>query len=655
MRRTIGLLAMSSFVLTLLTVVPASAAPAGVPGRPADPRLGHGSSGLVSARDAKVPHCPDRMLVARESQTCVHGADRAPQGVDVTTPRSVEELRETAYDAATPASVAGSTTPSTDGSGQIVCEGDGVSGKRVQVLYLRTTAVSSRFAVLRDALEQNVVHADAQFNASAAQTGGARHVRFVTVPDGSGGCALDLREVVIPAPADGNLSFGYTISELKKLGYSSSSRKYLMLTDASYLCGIGTFYGDDRPGSDNVSNWYAPEYSRVDTGCWHYAEAHELMHNLGGVQDSAPHSSLAGHCYDGDDDMCYSDGGPWFLGPDGLPGTSDDRGLLQTCLPGPLSLFDCNHDDYFHTHAAEGSYLATHWNTADSAYLINPGDPVQAALPGAPTGAVAKARDGGATVTFTPPTDDGGATVTGYTVTASTGQKASGSGSPIVLSGLSNNVLRSFTVRATNSTGTGPASSASNAVTFWSSTLTIAGGTSVVAGSAATLSGTLTTGAPGGRSLTLTSTPAGQPARTQSVTTASDGHWSVTVKPVYTTTFTIRYAGDATHRSATSSVATVTARTKVTLTSPTNGTRTTTRTVRVTGTTSPNKAGKVVHLYEVTSTGSLAWRASAVVASNGTFAVTKWLGKGTHKLVVTIGATSSNASGKSGTLTVHEI
>ena len=32
-------------------------------------------------------------------------------------------------------------------------------------------------------------------------------------------------------------------------------------------------------------------------------------------------------------------------------------------------MLDCNHDDYFHTNPAPGSYLATRWNVAESKYL----------------------------------------------------------------------------------------------------------------------------------------------------------------------------------------------------------------------------------------------------------------------------------------------
>ena len=62
--------------------------------------------------------------------------------------------------------------------------------------------------------------------------------------------------------------------------------------------------------------------------------------------------------------------------------------MQQDCagLPGAIPQnYDCGRDDYFNPAPAAGSYLATHWNTYDSAFL-------------APCGEVAPACGGGAAV-----------------------------------------------------------------------------------------------------------------------------------------------------------------------------------------------------------------------------------------------------------------
>ena len=87
-------------------------------------------------------------------------------------------------------------------------------------------------------------------------------------------------------------------------------------------------------------------------------------------------------------------------------------------------------------------------------------------LPGAPTGVIAVAGNGQATVLFSAPASDGGSPITSYTVAASPGgATVTGSGSPLVVTGLTNGTTYSFTVRATSSQGTGPASAPSSGTT----------------------------------------------------------------------------------------------------------------------------------------------------------------------------------------------
>ncbi|MGA3149505.1 MAG: fibronectin type III domain-containing protein [Acidimicrobiales bacterium] len=96
---------------------------------------------------------------------------------------------------------------------------------------------------------------------------------------------------------------------------------------------------------------------------------------------------------------------------------------------------------------------------------------VPATVPDAPTIGTATGGDAQASVTFTPPADDGGSSILHYTVTATDSttpangnQVVSGSGSPIVVTGLTNGDSYTFTVTATNTNGTGEVSAPSNAV-----------------------------------------------------------------------------------------------------------------------------------------------------------------------------------------------
>lgn len=285
---------------------------------------------------------------------CTHGPDPAPEGVDVREPVDSGALAATA--AALPAPTPG---PGTNGDG-IACTGDGTSGYRVEAIYAiagPTGARPDRYDQVAPVIRSSYApFVEWQYRTSAAETGGDVHVPFVTTPD-AGGCTLTVRHEVLPSTADD--SFANTISALKARGYTRTDRRYIVWMDGSVLCGIGQVYRDSRPGQFNANNGFNTAFGRTDTGCWGYAEGHEVMHTLGGVQPDAPHGTPNFHCYDENDGMCYDDDGSGPVVMQYLCPTRDTR------------LFDCGNDDYFLAGTPPaGSWLAAHWNTYDSRFLV---------------------------------------------------------------------------------------------------------------------------------------------------------------------------------------------------------------------------------------------------------------------------------------------
>ncbi len=311
---------------------------------------------------------------------CVHH-DEAPPGVDVTDPVSTSELidregvgptvQEAAEDLGLPTTPASSAT-----SPDVPCDGDGSSGYRIQAMYVVEAGKANRFAALRDTMRIWAAGTDDVVNRSAALTGGVRHLRYVTTA-GGGGCVADVLNVTVPA---GSLaSFGSTITAIQALGHTSASRKYMMWTDATSLCGVATMYTSDADSQSNPNNGSYPQYARIDAGCWglgdgagqHSVEAHEVLHTLGGVQSTAPHGTRAGHCWDESDTMCYSDGGGFAM--------------QQICPTNTEFFLDCRNDDYFSTFPDPGSYLDSHWNSADSRFLVGGGNGTGGGSAGSPT------------------------------------------------------------------------------------------------------------------------------------------------------------------------------------------------------------------------------------------------------------------------------
>src|SRR5205807_10474069 len=126
--------------------------------------------------------------------------------------------------------------------------------------------------------QQWAARIDDVFNASAAETGGVAHVRFVH--DAS--CVPVIDNVVLSTRGDDNFDNMY--SELAGRGYNRTDRKYIVWMDANVYCGIAQIWNDDSPGQANTSNGNPNTpgvMGRIDKGCWgmtNPAEAHELVH-----------------------------------------------------------------------------------------------------------------------------------------------------------------------------------------------------------------------------------------------------------------------------------------------------------------------------------------------------------------------------------------
>ncbi|MGW2559770.1 RICIN domain-containing protein [Streptomyces sp. NPDC001514] len=315
---------------------------------------------------------------------CTHGPDAPPKGVDIkkdtspavkaaavaedpteagSTKSSGGELPRTAAPALDAAARKAGSPPAAGGSasqapaangpaGQTVqCDSDGNTGNRVQVVYVHAPG-RDRYAEYLPSFRKWAADADLIYSESAKDTGGVRHIRYVTAAD----CTPTVLNIELPASA--LTEFSATNRALAGKGLDRRDRKYMIFADTQVYCGIGTFAGDERPGQSNLSN-FGPSYGRTDSGCWGgHTAAHELGHNLGAVNNSAPNTSQGAHCTDEWDVMCYSDS-PYY------------PRMRSICQAGEYeNRLDCNHDDYFHTNPRPGSYLATHWNIADNQFLM---------------------------------------------------------------------------------------------------------------------------------------------------------------------------------------------------------------------------------------------------------------------------------------------
>lgn len=246
------------------------------------------------------------------------------------------------------------------------------AGPRIKLVYAYASGIPDRSLLYRDLIQQDVALAR---SAVAAASRGRKTIRFDMGTDcpRDGARYVDIQTVALPH--DGAY-YGFKANSAAA-GIRSDLRRSLRLRGrwnvTAYVDGVslGDTGGiasvplDETRGAANESNRggrYAfvfgdgsPEFSRHRQ----VAVMHETLHTLGAVQDGAPHATGLGHCFDGEDVMCYDDGGPTAPRPWPAP----------TCA-GALRI-DCGNDDYFAPRPAHGSYLASHWNVFDSAFMCD--------------------------------------------------------------------------------------------------------------------------------------------------------------------------------------------------------------------------------------------------------------------------------------------
>ena len=259
------------------------------------------------------------------------------------------------------------------------------SAPQFKVVYAYAADRPDRFAGFQDALQADVAIADRFLS---AQSGGTRAIRF-DMGTRCGPRYADIRVVALPGPRSayaGDFA-AITAAVTRALGDAAGPRNTVILADSlspsSVEYGLGeTVMGasGERPGAQNVHNRGglrsvlftrdgAAAPGAVRGGWWPEGFLHEITHNLGAVQWTAPHStappaapdrSRYGHCWQGADVMCYVED----------DGAAHAMQFDCPSIPGTISQnYDCGRDDYFNPAPPASSYLATHWNTYDSAFM----------------------------------------------------------------------------------------------------------------------------------------------------------------------------------------------------------------------------------------------------------------------------------------------
>ena len=296
--------------------------------------------------------CDGLEVVESEILLCTHGGDPVEAFDESPEPQSAS--RDARIAQAAPAR----------------CPDGGLSGKRVEVLYAVPQDKTNNYAASLASVRAAVDDADFSLDQSTPTFGG-QHYRWLC----ENGSDVTVRNVtLIPIGSDGQFTYGDMVQSLQNqvglgLGptnFVSSDRAYLVFVDqiagAYPFGGQGNIFNDDSPSPSANLHQSGPHYSLVN-GFSGFVAEHELGHNFGAVQLSAPHTSGGWHCFEENDVMCYPDGGSYFAA---------GGAIVVNCPTLPATHFDCGQDDYYSVQPAVGTYLTSHWNVTDSDFLTDP-------------------------------------------------------------------------------------------------------------------------------------------------------------------------------------------------------------------------------------------------------------------------------------------
>jgi hypothetical protein len=285
------------------------------------------------------------------------------------------------------------------------------SASQIKVVYAYPNDLPNRSAGWSGSL-QSSVSSIGEF--LGLQSGGRRSLRF-DMGTNCGSEYVDIQVVPLPHPklyyttkSDDDEFDAISADVHAALPAPSAPRKVFILADGlskGGLYGVGEVYTNpvsdpDRPDAANPHNvdpdmtgimFVLPSTSSSFAGWQPTVMLHEITHNLGGVQPSAPHATSAAHCVDGEDVMCYDDGSPEGAFWSGSMCPMGSGAISQT--------YDCGHDDYFNPDPPAGSYLATHWNVYNSVFMAS---------------CTQLGTACGGDIVPTPPVNQGAPTVTGF-------------------------------------------------------------------------------------------------------------------------------------------------------------------------------------------------------------------------------------------------